>query len=171
METTGEDGIYSNILGDLNSSQENIIIPRADADADPPLADDEIMETERLSSNNVFDDVDGIGQTLGVVDDSTDLQNDVDSLSGTDVMMRRALQEALIEVRKNAPLNPASDPNSILNDKEMMKELNAIFDRANEKLLSGISEIRQEQVRFITTSPIVIFLAISNYLLMLRNFC
>ena len=148
METSGEDTIYSNILGDLKSSndnRENIAIPPAEADADSPLVDDDLtVVDESLMTASVFNDIDGIGDKIN---GETEMDsNQQDEFSGTEEMMKRALQEALIEVRKTAPLYPASDPKSILNDKEMMKELNSIFDRANDQLLASISEIRQDQV-------------------------
>lgn len=155
METTGEDGIYSNILGDLNSSsssniRDHVVIPPAVADADSLLIDEDGTVDESLISASVLDDADGIGETLfgKIENDDTYAEDNVDSFSGSEQMMKQALQEALIEVRKNAPLDPASDPKSILNDKEMMKELNAIFERANAQLLASISEIREEQVHF-----------------------
>ena len=158
LETSGgEDGVYSNILGDLNSSSsssDKVVIPPAVADADSLLVDDDIPVEEEetlMTSASVLDDADGIGETMfgklqSEIDATTDI---VDPFTGTDDMMKRALQEALIEVRKTAPLDLASDPRSILNDKEMMKELNAIFDRANEQLLASISDIRKEQVRVV----------------------
>ena len=153
METTGEEGIYSNILGDLNSganNREDIVIPPAVADADSPLVDDELtIIDEPLIAVSILEDIDGIGESSMTEpsESNEDPQDLVGTFVGTDEMMKRALQEALIEVRKNAPMDPASDPKSILNDKEMMKELNAIFDRANDQLLASISDIRKEQVR------------------------
>lgn len=57
-----------------------------------------------------------------------------------------ALKEALNEVQLN---NPQLNERSILNDKEMMKEIEDIFDRGNAQLIEGLDEIRREQVRSI----------------------
>jgi hypothetical protein len=54
-----------------------------------------------------------------------------------------ALEEALKEVKVN---NPTSSVDSILNDKEIMKEIEGIFERGNEKLLESLEELRVEQV-------------------------
>lgn len=57
-----------------------------------------------------------------------------------------ALKEALNEVQLN---NPQLNERSILNDKEMMQEIEDIFDRGNAQLIEGLDEIRREQVRSI----------------------
>jgi len=143
IETQGEDHIYDDVLGELQSVSGGYVpTAEADADADIPTYFDTIEEAvDAQEKQMVLDDADGIG-TLN--DDLTVLS--VSNLGGdTDEMMRRALQEALAEARKNAPEDPASDPNSILNDEEMMREINAVFDRANEQLLASIAQIREEQ--------------------------
>ncbi len=126
LETEGEDGIYDNILDELSISENN------------------------SKSTRVFKDVDGIGS---LVNDEEEILTAVDISQNTDELMNKALEEAMKEVSvttseniDNIDKEIVSLPESILNDEEMMKEINAIFDRANEKLLDGISEIRQEQV-------------------------
>lgn len=169
METSGEEGIYSNILNDLNSSsgdnRDKLIIPPAIADADSQLVDDDITADEALvSTTSVLDDADGIGETLfGRIEiEETDVNDNIYPFIETDEMMKRALQEALIEVRKNSPLDPSTDPKSILNDKEMMKELNAIFDRANDQLLASISDIRKEQVGYMFPDFVIVYIKMCN---------
>jgi hypothetical protein len=58
--------------------------------------------------------------------------------------MDDALQEALKEVKVN---NPKIRKESILDDREIMKEIEAIFERGNQKLMESLEEIRKEQVR------------------------
>lgn len=65
------------------------------------------------------------------------------SSPSTEQFMQVALQEALQQVRVN---NPRMN-DSILDDKEIMKEIEGIFEQGNEKLMASLEEIRQEQVR------------------------
>ena len=57
--------------------------------------------------------------------------------------MQDALQEALQQVKVNNPR--MSD--SILDDQEIMREIEGIFEQGNEKLMASLEEIRREQVR------------------------
>ena len=63
-----------------------------------------------------------------------------------------ALKEALNEVQLNNPqqqLFNERSSSSILNDKEMMQEIESIFERGNAQLIESLEEIRREQVRFL----------------------
>jgi hypothetical protein len=64
------------------------------------------------------------------------------TLGETEEFMNQALQEAMKEVKVNNP----SIAESVLDDKEIMKEIEKIFERGNEKLMASLEEIRQEQV-------------------------
>jgi hypothetical protein len=64
----------------------------------------------------------------------------------TQKFMDRAIQEALEDARKMAPGDARKMSDSILDDEEIMKEIEEIFERGNEKLMAGLEEIRQEQV-------------------------
>jgi hypothetical protein len=59
--------------------------------------------------------------------------------------MNQALQEALDEAKKTSPTD--FDRQSVLNDQELMKEIVQVFDQAHDKLIAGLDEIRNEQVR------------------------
>ena len=61
----------------------------------------------------------------------------------TDKMMEKALDEALEEAGKELNV----DKKSLLDNKEIMKEIEKIFDKANAELLSSLEDIRAEQVR------------------------
>jgi hypothetical protein len=60
-------------------------------------------------------------------------------------LMNRALEEALAEAKARG--NGEIDTEALLNDKDIMKEIEAIFDRANDQLMEGLQDIRTEQVR------------------------
>lgn len=128
LETEGKDGIYENIMGEMTSSGSS-------TSSKEPKSEDK----------KVLSDADGLGslskdeeETLTVVEISQD----------TDKLMKRALQEAMEEVTSNSPKKgKGALPDSILNDKEMMTEINAIFDRANEQLIESISDIKDEQAK------------------------
>jgi hypothetical protein len=65
----------------------------------------------------------------------------------TQKFMDLAIQEALEEARRMAPAADASKmSDSILDDEEIMKEIEEIFEKGNEKLMASLEEIRQEQV-------------------------
>ena len=59
-----------------------------------------------------------------------------------DELMNQALEAAISEIDKDYP----ALKDSILNDKELMKEIEAIFDKGNEKLMLSLEDIRKEQV-------------------------
>jgi hypothetical protein len=68
-----------------------------------------------------------------------------------DMFMNNALAEALAEARSKTPDELAFDAENALNDKEMMKEIEEVFEKANKELLASIEEIRTEQVRHVHT--------------------
>lgn len=76
------------------------------------------------------------------------------ALEVNDNLMKQALAEALDEIEKENP----SATETILNDKELMKEIEAIFERGNEKLMQSLADIRKEQVG-ITFCPWVSLIA------------
>mmetsp|Transcript_19610 Transcript_19610/g.24181 ORF Transcript_19610/g.24181 Transcript_19610/m.24181 type:complete len:385 (-) Transcript_19610:42-1196(-) len=121
LETEGEEAIYDNIMGEMTGSD--------------------------TKSNRIMIDADGIG-SLSESDEET--LTAVELSQDTDEFMNRALKEAMDEVTKTTSNALGTEENrelaeSILNDEDMMKEINAIFDRANDQLLAGVSEIRDDQ--------------------------
>lgn len=58
--------------------------------------------------------------------------------------MDQAIQEALEEAKSMAP-DGRKMSDSILDDEEIMKEIEEIFEKGNEKLLASLEEIRKEQ--------------------------
>lgn len=65
------------------------------------------------------------------------------TMRDTDKFMEKALDEALEEAEKQADI----DKESILDNKEIMGEIEKIFDKANVELLEELEEMRAEQVR------------------------
>jgi hypothetical protein len=72
---------------------------------------------------------------------SVDVIESGTTLGETEDFMNQALNEAMKEVKLNNP----SIAESILDDKEIMKEIEVIFERGNEKLMASLEEIRKEQ--------------------------
>jgi hypothetical protein len=58
-------------------------------------------------------------------------------------ILEDALKEALADVQLN---NPRISDTSILDEKEIMREIEAVFDQGNAKLLESLEEVRREQV-------------------------
>jgi len=139
--------IYGNILDELT-------VGSTSSATDSNTDRDTRSKANGLDVVVPLDDVDGIGSiqdSLNKVRDdssSSDIEemNVVELSQDTDKFMRRALEEALDEakVQGGGSLNDVDDE-SILNDEEFMKEINAVFDRANEKLLESIATIKKEQ--------------------------
>ena len=65
----------------------------------------------------------------------------------TEQFMDIALQEALKEVKVNNPKILGTGAQSVLDNEEIMKEIEGIFEQGNEKLLASLEEMRLEQVR------------------------
>ena len=72
-------------------------------------------------------------------------KDSVSSKSETELFMEVALDQALKEAGIEAHMG--IDKDSLLENKEIMKEITMIFERANAELMEGIEEIRREQVR------------------------
>jgi len=81
-----------------------------------------------------------------VVDPPTTLSDDDSNRVSTEEFMDSALNEALKEVKVHNPKILGTDAQSILDNKEIMKEIEGIFEQGNEKLIASLEEIRLEQV-------------------------
>jgi hypothetical protein len=79
-----------------------------------------------------------------LVDDEYLVETTIDT--NDEEFMNQAINEALKEAKEqNSDVD--IDKESLLDNKEIMSEIEKIFDRANEQLLQGLEEIRSEQVR------------------------
>lgn len=76
----------------------------------------------------------------------------------TERFMDRAIDEALRDAVRGRgeddDAEPMMDRDTLLDNKEIMGEIEKIFDKANEELLRGIEEIRAEQVRVFFASAV-----------------
>lgn len=120
LKSDGEEGVYKDIMGEMLDSDDDL-------------------------SNRVVEDADGIGATQNLPSADEEVLTAVELSTDSDEFMKKALEEAMAEVKKQTPIDPRSDPNSILNDEKLMLELNDVFDKANEQLMESIAEIREEQ--------------------------
>jgi len=150
LESDGEKGIYDRILGDLQGEDSTNNGVQSEVEQDNYATFDTIEERLDAVDSSLLEDADGIGIFGAGIEDlsSTTVDTDINILDSedTDAFMKKAFEEALDDARRAAPLdNIATDPQSILNDQEMLREINDVFDRANDKLLAGLAEIREEQ--------------------------
>ena len=59
--------------------------------------------------------------------------------------MEQAVSEALEEARQQS----SDVPTSIRDDEELMKEINEIFDKANDKLMESVKEMKAQQDSYV----------------------
>lgn len=134
-----EDGalIYGDILGELKGENEY---------DDLSTSNDKKTSTtgKGFGKTKVMNDADGIGSISKSSDTDEEELRAVELSQDTDEFMRQALEEAMQEVGKD---DKGRDKLAaeLIKDEEIMKEINAIFDRANEELLKGVAEIKAEQ--------------------------
>jgi hypothetical protein len=110
-----------------------------------------VQDLEQQSEDDLYSNVlaDMGGSSGGVPEEpaspitSVEVIQSEPTVGETEEFMNKALNEAMKEVKLNNPSIAAS----ILDDKEIMKEIEVIFERGNEKLMASLEEIRQEQVR------------------------
>ena len=129
--TKGEDQVYGSLLEDLSS--------RAGGESDILLAEP-IKNVNSDGSSSIFDDADGIGAI------NTSLRSDA--------FVDRAIAEALKEAREIAEdgddssrtISAEINSSSIREDKELMLQIDALFDRASKELIASAETMRQEQV-------------------------
>lgn len=135
MEENDEEGasIYGDILGEM-----------IDGDDSSDTTNSSSSDTRKgFGKPMVINDADGIGS----ISDNSDVTEElraVELSQDTDEFMRLALEEAMQEVGGSAK-GGDQIAKEILNDEEIMKEINAIFEKANDELLKGVAEIKAEQ--------------------------
>lgn len=69
------------------------------------------------------------------------------SAEGMDAFMNSALEQAVKEAQSKTPEELAAYSENIMDDEDIMDEIREVFEKANDKLLSGLDDIRKEQVR------------------------
>ena len=148
-------------LGDGDSSEkkqvpDNKPIQKGDVqnlqntDAPPPekevqIYKEMVQEMEETDEDELYSDVlKDMGGVPTKKDNPPSIPLDDTPLKkSTEDFMNQALDEALKEVKVKNP----SSADSILDDKEIMQEIEAIFERGNEQLMESLEDIRKEQVR------------------------
>jgi hypothetical protein len=121
-------------------------------EADPPPPESEVKLYQEMASElegkteedliaSMKEEIEGT--TIG----GTALPKFDPTMKDTSKFMENALSEALAEAEKKA--GAPIDKSSLLDNKEIMKEIEAVFDKANGKLFKGLEEIREEQVRWL----------------------
>ena len=142
VEADGGESVYGDILGDMMGSPSNAENKEVQKGGTSGKG---FGKPKTSSPAKPLNDADGIG---ALSEDDKDQLTAVELSGDTDEFMRRALEEALDDA-KDQTESLAGKANmideSILQDEEFMREINAVFERANEKLLEGVSEIREEQ--------------------------
>lgn len=131
LEEKEEDELYSDVMSDLAGGKSaSASIPRKA----PP-------SSGRSAGGGAGKGFDRKVTTVAVEEGET--QQPPPSEEDAEEFMNQALKEALEDVKVQNP----SISDSILDDREIMKEIEAIFERGNDKLMESLEEIRKEQVR------------------------
>ncbi|KAL7449719.1 hypothetical protein ACHAWC_001755 [Mediolabrus comicus] len=164
LSTRGEEGLYDDILGDLSGDVEDVTTFSS------AVTDDDVTDLGRAldeaSDNLVLSDADGLGLddetplTLTTADVTNDvLTQDVEPSLSMEDFMSKAVTEALTEVNAAEDLtgdsNASSDAGStqnmalaaeqLLEDEQLRKEIEDIFDKAGEKLRMEVAAMKKEQ--------------------------
>lgn len=168
LSARGEEGVYDDILGDMSGDIDDLnSIPSA------VLQDDVTELGNALDEASVLSDADGLGSgdgsssTLTTADVTNDvLTQDVEPSLSMEDFMSKAVTEALTEV--SAAENLAGESTSpedmgetkdialaaeqLLEDDQLRKEIEEIFDRAGEKLRNEVAVMKKEQEAFTKVS-------------------
>ena len=135
VERNEEINAYHEIVNELGGSTQPTIFPTDDVYTDIIL---DLGGTPSIKST--------ITPATVQIKSDVIIQNkktkDLNDNYNVDDIMNAALDEALKEVT----IQNKQSTKSILDDKEIMKEIEAIFERGNEKLIESLNEIRIEQV-------------------------
>jgi hypothetical protein len=144
IEQGAGEEVYGDILGELNGE-----MTEESTSKSAPSSATSINTTtagkgfgKTSSPPAPLDDADGIG---AINIDDEDQLTAVELSQNTDEFMRKALEEALAEAKIQTKGDATTIDESLLNDKELMNEINAVFDRANMKLTSGVEDMKKEQ--------------------------
>jgi hypothetical protein len=118
--------VYQDMVSELEKTNEN------------ELYSDLLSDMGGSGNSKISKSIPSLASLIPNLSDGTSAQD-------TQKFMDKALEEALMEAEEKAE---NIDKSTVLDNKEIMKEIEAIFDNANKKLLDGLEEIRSEQVRF-----------------------
>lgn len=157
-----EIGVYKELISELDTNDD------AEAYRDMMGALDPGDDRKRQKQTDdtyasVMDELGGTPRELRLEENSTPTmpstvaREELEQYS-SERLLDAALKQALEEVKESTTLNNdkdgkrleslfGSDKDSILDDKEMMKEIEQIMEEGNQKLIDSLEEIRAEQVR------------------------
>jgi len=122
--------------------------PEATPEAEAKVYTDMVNDLEADGGKSIYDGV--LGDLGGTTTSSKTKKIDFDdstpsSADDMDGFLNAALEEAVREAKDATPDEVKKFSDKILDDEEMMEEIREVFEKANEKLLSGIEDIRKEQ--------------------------
>lgn len=173
LSTQGEEGVYADILGDLTGANPDADAPKSYIKTDDEdvtglvqaldeaadvLADD---VPSPAADTSVLYDADGLGAadgpspaltTASVSDDI--LTQEIKPTLSMDEFMSSAIQEAVTEIESTPEtalsesgraVDIAKTAEQLLEDEELRKEIEGIFDRAGEKLRLEVEVMKKEQ--------------------------
>jgi hypothetical protein len=153
----------------------DLVLPASEMKPSTPEAEvrlykDMYIESEKGETELYADVLSDMGGTISVSkkDAPSKEENDplelIDALERTpedlDMFMNNALAEALAEARAKTPEELKADAENALDDEEMMKEIQEVFEKANKELLASLEDIRTEQVRHLPFIPLLLQLNI-----------
>ena len=159
LSIKGEGGVYDDILGDLSNPNINSS-DRGEVTSLGQALDDAV---------DVLNDADGLGTTAveppltTTADVMTDvLTQDINPSMSMDEFMSSAIQEAVeavsdIDEESAGVVSSSGEPGrtsdiaktteQLLEDEELRREIESIFDKAGDKLLLEVEAMKKEQVR------------------------
>lgn len=168
LSARGEDGVYDDIIGDLSGDIDDLnSIPSAVLEDDVTELGNALDEASVLSDADGLGSGDGSSSTLTTADVTNDvLTQEVEPSLSMEDFMSKAVTEALTEV--SAAENLAGEATSpedmgetkdialaaeqLLEDEQLRKEIEEIFDRAGEKLRNEVAVMKKEQEMFTKVS-------------------
>eukprot|EP00577_Skeletonema_sp_RCC1716_P001231 CAMPEP_0113430516 /NCGR_PEP_ID=MMETSP0013_2-20120614/33052_1 /TAXON_ID=2843 ORGANISM="Skeletonema costatum, Strain 1716" /NCGR_SAMPLE_ID=MMETSP0013_2 /ASSEMBLY_ACC=CAM_ASM_000158 /LENGTH=375 /DNA_ID=CAMNT_0000319365 /DNA_START=197 /DNA_END=1323 /DNA_ORIENTATION=- /assembly_acc=CAM_ASM_000158 len=165
LSTRGEVGVYDDILGDLSGDINDLNTVSA------AVPEDDVTElVNALDEASVLSDADGLGSgddgssaTLTTADVTNDvLSQEVEPSLSMEDFMSKAVTEALTEVAAAEDLSGVNSPpedmgdtkdiavaaEQLLEDEQLRKEIEEIFDRAGDKLRMEVAAMKKEQEAF-----------------------
>ena len=175
LSTRGDEGVYDDILGDLTGADVDAPTTYLQTEQEEVTGLGQALDeaADALSENtpigsSVLSDADGLGTVVSSTGSSdtilttADVSNDVlnqeikPSLSVED-FMSSALQEAVDDIGGSSGMSSSSTgaggagdiaktAEQLLEDQELRKEIENIFDRAGEKLRLEVKAMKKEQV-------------------------
>lgn len=169
LSVKGDEGLYDDILGDLTGDNLDMDAPPTsyletgveDVTGLGQALDESAINlaADPPTSSDVFNDADGIGNNPDTPLTTADVSNDVlsqdiqPSLSMED-FMASAMQEAVDEIGVASEMSAselgrtaeiAKTTEQLLEDDELRKDIEKIFDKAGEKLRKEVAVMKKEQ--------------------------